>query len=41
MTAYGDSLHEAGEGLKRIDTAEGWDNPRKLHQMGDKSLVAW
>ncbi|MBB5152541.1 hypothetical protein [Saccharopolyspora phatthalungensis] len=41
MTVYGDLLHEAGVGLQRIDTTEGWSNPRKLHQMGDKSLVAW
>lgn len=24
LRSYGDSLHEAGAGLKRIDTAEGW-----------------
>lgn len=27
MTAYGDALHEAGDGLKRIDSTEGWDGP--------------
>ncbi|GGI76798.1 hypothetical protein GCM10011581_12390 [Saccharopolyspora subtropica] len=25
MISYGDALHEAGDGLKRINTAEGWD----------------
>lgn len=25
MRAYGDRLHEAGEGLKRIDSSEGWE----------------
>ena len=24
MASYGDVLHEAGEGLKRIDSTEGW-----------------
>ncbi|GDY33443.1 hypothetical protein GTS_50760 [Gandjariella thermophila] len=24
MRGYGDALHDAGEGLKRIDTTEGW-----------------
>lgn len=24
MRAYGDALHEAGEGLQKIDTTEGW-----------------
>ncbi|PKW18648.1 putative T7SS-secreted protein [Saccharopolyspora spinosa] len=25
MKVYGDSLHEAGDGLKRIDSSEGWE----------------
>ncbi|MEV4056203.1 putative T7SS-secreted protein [Amycolatopsis sp. NPDC049688] len=27
MRAYGDALHEAGEGLRKIDTSEGWTGP--------------
>ncbi|MDT8913753.1 putative T7SS-secreted protein [Amycolatopsis sp. PS_44_ISF1] len=27
MRAYGDALHEAGEGLQKIDTTQGWTGP--------------
>jgi hypothetical protein len=27
LTVYGDALHDAGHGLGRIDTAEGWSGP--------------
>ena len=40
MTAYGDELHNAGQGLRTIDTTGGWSNPRELHQTGEKVLVA-
>ena len=40
MRQYGDTLHEAGAGLSRTDTSDGWSNPRELHQTGEKVLVA-
>ena len=27
MRAYGDALHQAGSGLKTIDTVDGWRGP--------------
>lgn len=46
MRSYGDALHQAGAGLSRIDTTDGWSSPAgdafraKFHGQPGKWLVA-